>query len=397
MVVEEVPPGGGQSVPQAVRRAVADGLGAAGDVDDHRRHLTTRCGDVLGGDGPTGDLANRVDQLEDGHGATRADDGPAHVSTVPREFDAPYDVVDEHQVTPLFAVAVDLDPAVVQRRPHEPGHEAVLVAHAGPVDVGEPQRTRGHAVGARVTGQQHLARRLGGAVGGERPQRRVLGDGRGAHVTDHGVGGRHEEPGHAVYPRQFQQLMGDGHVLGVRLRGHLHRAQHGRHGGEMDDPVDPGHHGTLPHLGVGQLPLDGDDPRIVDRQRFPVHDRHSRTTAPERGDDRASDEAAASRDHDVEWVWISGCHGVKLPPAPGSPIHPCNQSVTVCVRSGDSGTSRERDEQHADPRQRRTRHGAEHDPSHYRHGSAQPQRRGETTGHHGRGEHRDPARGLGDE
>src|SRR5690606_40369934 len=68
------------------------------------------------------------------HGATRADDGPAHVSTVPREFDAPYDVVDEHQVTPLFAVAVDLDPAVVQRRPHEPGHEAVLVAHAGPVD-----------------------------------------------------------------------------------------------------------------------------------------------------------------------------------------------------------------------------------------------------------------------
>src|SRR6266508_1595223 len=70
----------------------------------------------------------------------------------------------------------------VQRRPHQAGHEAVLVGHPLPVDVGEPQRAGRHAVGAGVAGQQHLAGRLGGAVGGERAQGNVLVDGGVADV-----------------------------------------------------------------------------------------------------------------------------------------------------------------------------------------------------------------------
>jgi hypothetical protein len=110
---------------------------------------------------------------------------------------------------------------------------AQALRRAGDVEVAQdhaPEPVRGS-----VPAECPLERALGLAIGVDRAERGVLGDGRGVRDAVHRGGGREHEAAHAAGPCRLEQGDASGHVVAVFAGSHARRPR--PRGGE--DRLDP--------------------------------------------------------------------------------------------------------------------------------------------------------------
>ena len=154
----------GDAVLQAHRRGPPPAAGH-GVVDDHGGHLARLGRHVVDPQRLAERLLDHVNEVQHGDRRTGADHHrPTEAGRAQGHHDGRHDVGHVDVVADLEAVTVYIEGALAGRHPHQPGHDAVLLRHAGAVDIGEAKGHAPHPVGGVVAGQQHFPRRLGGAV-----------------------------------------------------------------------------------------------------------------------------------------------------------------------------------------------------------------------------------------
>src|SRR5579875_2098775 len=110
-----------------------------------------------------------LDDLEHRDRGARTDyHRPRHLLLGERKQHSLGYVCNIYIVPHLLAVAVNVEGTATLCHSHEPRHDAVLLGHPRPIDVGEAQRHSPHPIGGVVTGQEHLTGGLGCPVRCER-------------------------------------------------------------------------------------------------------------------------------------------------------------------------------------------------------------------------------------
>src|SRR5580700_1509622 len=123
---------------QVIARYVTECLDG-GNVQHHGWHLPTADRGMLNGDRLSGDPPCRLDHLVDGHGLPGTEDEGAGMAGPPGIEEALDHVVHVHDVADHRPVTAYLHALAFAGRAHEPRDEAVLLRHAGSVDIGEAQ------------------------------------------------------------------------------------------------------------------------------------------------------------------------------------------------------------------------------------------------------------------
>ena len=219
-------------------------------------------------------------------------------------------------------------------RTHQPRHDAVLGLHPRPVGVGQPQARAAQAVDLGVGGHQHLGRRLGRSVWGQRSQPRGLRDRAVLHRPDHRVGGGEHQCPHTGEPGRLEQRGRRRDVGAVGQLGMLHRAKHRGDGGEMHDRVDPTLQRCRDHFGLDEVTDDDVDRGIG--MRLEVDHPHLGTGRHELGDDVPADESRASCDEDpapAQVIRGGRAHSLSARAAAGQPRHPSPPRTKVRIQS----------------------------------------------------------------